>query len=317
MSGSAYLSLAVLISFLSGAFTKIYYITPNSSDLCPTQCLTISELAANTSNYVSSNTTLIFNTVTHTLTANVTVSDVNNVSIVTLNGSSAQIVCVYPSYITFNDSLFIHVSNVEFLGCGGINVLNVKEFVLQNAVFDGQDKIETSLWLTESNGEILNSSFISNIQGNLDEYKPINITYSKILKLIKQTSLIANSYTVTAPRGVVVVMDSNITFSQCTFQNNQVSVGGVMLVMKSQVTIDRSTFINNKGRGHPWQCEGTFCFGKVVYLQGSRVVITNSYFRNNSAYLGGVILSLSMSLSLLNVENTSFSGNTAGVGGVL
>ena len=165
-----YLYAVILATSLLGvAPTKVYYITPNSSDLCPTQCLTISELAANTSNYVSSNTTLIFTTGTHYLTENLTVYDLSNVSI-TSNGSSVQIVCMYlPYYITFNDSVFIHVSNVKFIGCGGINVLNVKEFALQTSVFDGQDKIETSLRLTESSTKVINCSFISNIQGTLDE----------------------------------------------------------------------------------------------------------------------------------------------------
>ena len=162
MFGLTYLPTIILVtSFLNLATAKVLYITPSTSDLCTTQCLTISELAANTSNYISSNTTLVFTAGTHHLTANLTVSDVNNVSI-TSNGSYATIVCMYRSYINMIHSQFIHISNMNFFGYGGINVLNVDQFVLQNAVIDGQDKTNTSLRLTKSTANIINCSYISN-----------------------------------------------------------------------------------------------------------------------------------------------------------
>ena len=102
MFGLTYLGLPMIIlvtSFLNLATAKVLYITPSTSDLCTTQCLTISELAANTSSYISSNTTLVFTAGTHHLIADLTVSDVNNVSI-TSNGSYTAIVCMHHSYIT-------------------------------------------------------------------------------------------------------------------------------------------------------------------------------------------------------------------------
>ena len=204
----------ILISLLNSATAKVLYITPNTSDLCTTQCLTISELAANTSSYISSNTTLVFTAGTHHLTANLTVSDVNNESI-TSNGSHTAIVFMHHSYINLNHSQFIHISNMDFFGYGGINVSNVEEFVLQNAVFDGQDNSEISLTLIYSTANIINCSYISNI------IEPM-------------------SYVVDGERirrnGLVVVIDSNyISFSQCKFDNNEVLYDddtSVMLVNK-------------------------------------------------------------------------------------
>ena len=266
----------ILITFLNLATAKVLYITPSTSDLCTSQCLTISELAANTSSYISSNTTLVFTAGTHHLTADLTVSDVNNVFI-TSNGSLAAILCMNHSYINLYDSQSIHISNMDFFGYGGIDVSNVEEFVLQNAVFDGQDKTKTTLWLIESTAIIINCSFISNFKNVYD------------VEWIWRDDL-------------VVVTDSNITFSQCKFDNNEVFYypddTSVMSVINSWVTIDSSTIVNNT---HATGWLGAY----VIYQDGGHVDISNSYFYGNSAT--SIFMSTSGSL---NVTNSSFSGNT-------
>ena len=151
-------------------------------------------------------------------------SNVYNVSI-TSNGSHVAIVCMHRSYINLTHSQFIHISNVDFFGYGGINVSNVKHFVLQNAMFDGQDKTTTSLSvrLNESTADIINCSYISNIK-----------------RVVDGKGMRRN--------GLVVVIDSKISFSQCKFDNNELmipSYNSVMLVMNSWVAIDSSTFVNN------------------------------------------------------------------------
>ena len=274
----------ILITFLSSATAKVLYITPSTSDLCNTQCLTISELAANTSSYISSNTTLVFTAGTHYLTANLTVSDVNNVSI-TSNGSHAANVCMNHSYINFTHSQFIHISNMDFFGYGGINVSNVEEFVLQNAVFDGQDKTAMSLWLIASTANITNCSYISNIK--------------KVVVDGKQRE------------SLVVVIDSDISFRQCNIDNNEVTIvgsiadyhsigNGVMSVINSWVIIDSSTFANNTAAEYQ-DLEGI----NLISQKRGHVDIRNSHFYNNSA--DSVILLFRDSLI---VTNSSFSGNT-------
>ena len=272
-----------IISLLNLATAKVLYITPSTSDLCTTQCLTISELAANTSNYISSNTTLVFTAGTHHLTANLTVSDVNNVSI-TSNGSLSAIVCMNHSYINLIHSQSIHISNMNFLGYGGINVSNVEEFVLQNAVFDGQDKTELSLTLIYSTANVTNCSYISNI--------------------IEPMSYVADGEWIRR-NGLVVVIDSNyISFSQCKFDNNEVlhsADTSVMSVINSWVAIDSSTFVNNTAASlSHWDDMN------VIYQERGHVDISNSYFYGNSA--NSVFKSTSS--GSLNVTNSSFSGNT-------
>ena len=266
-----------IISLLNLATAKVLYITPSTSDLCTTQCLTISELAANTSNYISSNTTLVFTAGTHHLTVDLTVSDVNNVSI-TSTGSHSATVYMQLSYINLNHSQSIHISNMDFFGYGGIKVSSVEEFVLQNAVFDGQDETETSLSLFESTAKIINCSYISNIK---------DMVYGERMQR----------------DGLVVVIDSNISFSQCNVDNNEVMISSyyyhnsVLLVINSWVTIDSSTFVNNTGAiASNW--------GNTNQARG-HIDISNSYFYGNSAE--GVIKSSGGSL---NVTNSTFIGNT-------
>ena len=269
----------ILITFLNSATAKVLYITPSTSDLCTTQCLTISELAANTSNYISSNTTLVFTTGTHHLTVDLTVSDVNNVSI-TSNGSHTATVCMNHSYINLIHSQSIHISNMDFFGYGGIGVLNVKDFVLQNAVFDGQDKTGTSLRVINSTANIINCNYISNIKYVVDaEWMQIN--------------------------SLVFVTDSNISFSQFKFDNNEVLHYGytsVMSVVNSWVAIDSSTFVNNTYAARDWEDDAVIV---VINQKRGHVDISNSYFYDNSADY--VIRSFNGSL---NVTNSSFSGNT-------
>ena len=286
MFGLTYLSMIIFVaSFLNSATAKVLYITPSTSDLCTTQCLTISELAANTSNYISSNTTLVFTAGTHHLTSDLTVSDVNNVSI-TSNGSHAAIVYMYHSYINVIHSQFIHISNTDFFCYGGINVSNVEEFMLQNAVFDGQDKTETSLSLFESTASIINCGFISNnIKDILPKY-PIVMTdvYERLVQ-----------YTL---HSLVVVIDSNTSFSQCKFEVSRTVMNTTyLLVINSWVTIDSSTFVNNTAAAN-------HMYGHVIYQHKGHVDISNCYFYNNSA--DGVIRSLYGSL---NVTNSNFSEN--------
>ena len=300
MFSLTYLPMIILVtSFLNLATAKVLYITPSTSDLCTSQCLTISELAANTSNYISSNTTLVFTAGTHHLTANLTVSDVSNVFI-TSNGSHAGILYMYRSYINLIRSQFIHVSNMNFFGYGGINVLNVKEFVLQNAVFDGQGKTETSLWLFKSTANIINYSYISNIEQTRTQAMHVNDEEEELAD------------------GLVVMIDSNITLSQCKFDNNKVSVltplvcnynNNVMLAINSWVAIDSSTFVSNTCASHLEDGLQSkyldYVYMHVIYQHKGHVDISNSYFYGNSA--DSVTKSFNGSL---NVTNSSFSGNT-------
>ena len=154
----------VILCSLNQAASEVYYIvTGTSTGLCIVQpCLTLSQFAADLSHYLHSNTTLIFLPGTHYLsTVNLTLSNVDNFVMKSEN-STAQIKCTRDLHIHFSESQCIHISNLEFIGCGGNQVKHVQQLVVQDTKFKGRKKSGTALELIKSKARIINSTFLSN-----------------------------------------------------------------------------------------------------------------------------------------------------------
>ena len=153
------LLVLVLCSLNQATSQTVYYITANSTDVCTEwSCLTLSHFAANTSQYLHSNTTLVFLPGTHYL------SKVNVVDFTMKSESSiAQIKCTTKvSHIHFREFQCTHISNLEFIRCGGNQVKHVERFIIKNMIFKGQENSRTALTLIETNTQIVSSSFVSN-----------------------------------------------------------------------------------------------------------------------------------------------------------
>ena len=173
MSHLGLLTLSLFLCFLSRrAAGEVFYITITdhgvggavSSTDCST-AVTLSQFATNSSQYLRSNTTLVFFPGTHNLSnVNLTLSNVDKFVMKSEN-SMAQIKCAYGSSMYFYQSRYIHITNLEFIGCGGNQVSQVEEFVVEDAKFKGQENSGTSLELIRTRARIVNSSFISNRKG--------------------------------------------------------------------------------------------------------------------------------------------------------
>ena len=61
--------------------------------------------------------------------------------------STAQIKCANDSHIYFSQSQCIHITNLEFIGCGGNLVKQVEKFVVKDTKFEGQKNSGTALEL--------------------------------------------------------------------------------------------------------------------------------------------------------------------------
>ena len=116
----SFLTLLVVLYARSQAASEVYYITTNSTDSCTMQpCLTLSQFAANSSHYLHFNTTLVFLPGTHYLSkVSLTLTNVDEFVMMSEN-STAQIECISNSHIHFSQSQCIHITNLEFIGCGG------------------------------------------------------------------------------------------------------------------------------------------------------------------------------------------------------
>ena len=146
------LYVVFILCSLNQAASEVFHITTNSesTDLCTEPCLTLSKFAANSSHYLHPNTTLIFLPGTHYLNAsNLTLTGVDKFVMKSEN-LIAQIQCTNDSRIYFSESQLVHITNLEFIGCGSNQVVLVEEFVVHNAVFKGQAGSGTALELIKT-----------------------------------------------------------------------------------------------------------------------------------------------------------------------
>ena len=73
--------------------------------------------------------------------------------------STAQIKCTSDSSMNFSQSQSIHITNLEFIGCGGNQVRHVEEFLVKDTKFKGQENSGTALELIETTAQIINFCF--------------------------------------------------------------------------------------------------------------------------------------------------------------
>ena len=277
--------LVLFLCALNQAASNIYIATNSTqTDLCTAPCLTLSEFATRLNDYLRSNTTLVFLPGKHYLTVNISVSSIDKFSMIS-ESTTAKIVCGEDSHIHFNYSRYIFMSNLEFVGCGGNSVKQVKEFVVQNAVFKGQNTSNTALEIVETAIQIVNSTFEQFVRGNVQFYSHINFTIG----------------------GLIIATASEINISQCKFENNGAQFGGVIYAEQhSIIVINNSIFTNNSA----------LFTGGVLYSWRSNIVkITASKFDGNMAMEGGVLFSKE---GMITIETSEFMVNAAeNKGGVL
>ena len=72
----------------------------------------------------------------------------------TSENCTAQIECAKFLHIHFNHSQCIHITSLEFIGCGGNQVENVDEFVLKDTKFKGQESNGPALEFIKTTAKI-------------------------------------------------------------------------------------------------------------------------------------------------------------------
>ena len=318
------LCLVFILCCLTQAAGDIYYITPNEhTDSCTESCLTLSQFAANSSDIVYSNTTLamVFLPGTHYLnTANLTLSNVENIAMES-ESFSAQIVCSYYHNIHFSLSQLIHISNLEFIGCGGFQVKSVEEFMVRDTIFRGRDNSGTALELIDITAvQIVDSTFSSNRVGSYRACIPLayddNIydCFPRSRSQFIGGAIIASNTTVYVYRsnfeqnrarfgGAIYAEQNSIIYvRESEFMFNSAYFGGAILSSSSTIIINASNFHHNKG-----------FTGPVLFSSISDVEIEASEFHTNDAFfLGGV---LSSTISSITIKGSNFYNNIGQIGG--
>ena len=290
--------LTVTVVFLLYSFNKeagdVYQITTSSVDTCSGTCITLYQFATNNSHYLNSNTTLVFLPATHYLVTDLIVTNQYHFEMYSEN-STARIACASYAHIHFDHSQYIHITNLEFIGCGGNQVANVDAFLVQDATFIGERYSGTTWEIIETRAHIVNSTFVSNRIGMVRTFILID-TYTN--KASSVTNFVGST---------IVATYSNITMSQSTFENNVAVYGGVIFAeQNSIINISNSSFINNTATNQ----------GGVLYSSNSTTTIEMSTFDGNTAsYYGGMLYSSFTSTIMIVASN--FHNSTATYRGVL
>ena len=111
--------------------------------------------------------------------------------------------------------------------------------------------------------------------------------------------------------GVITVTNGNVILDGSQFNENSAYQGGVLAAyMECSVTIHDSVFDSNEAKSDVAQSNG----GVLSIAYASKLNITRSHFKHNTAVHGGVVISSKVEVT---IDNCSFMENHAHYGGVI
>ena len=256
------LLLEIRLTFSSNVRSEQYLIasSPDQCDSLEAPCMTLSSFAANTSNYLQSNTTLVLLPGNHTLCSNLIVKHINQLWLHsnTSDSLSTTIFCInHTIRFEFTNVSGILISGAKFSGCGGNRAELVANFTLINTIFYGQQK---ALKLVSSTVKTENSSFISN------------------------------------SGGAVIVKQSTATFINCKFNGNQANNGGAIYGdVCNNISIAHSVFYLNSAASHGG---AIFAQSSPNVVRRCMLSILTSNFSHNKAHGGGAIAAFHINVSI-------------------
>ena len=333
-------SLVFFLVFADMAHSQLhYYITPSSKVRCPRdRCLTLAELATNSSNYldgVANNKTtlsLSFLPGNHNLDGELSLSQAANFSMTKSieDNGTVFIKCESQSgRFVIHETTFVAVKKLNFVGCGDNSVIQVVELVVEDATFQSVKGGGTGLVLNNvTTAHIARSSFNHNTRCRVNvhhkEYffgdllpvstdcRALKIEFSNVsiisCNFTNNTIAtdIANSSASLVGGGALYIANSTVAIVSSTFTHNKAQTGGALLATRSYLNIIETIFCHNRAR-----------YGGVMAIKEVTMNIDKNHFGNNMAVYGGVIL-MDKNSFMINITGTTFDNNTAKyIGGVI
>lgn len=300
---------------------EVYYITPSSSDPCheETNCLTLSQFAANAIDFLDSNATactLQLLPGNHSLDTNLAITYLESFEMIS-NFTTAEpmlssrvsletkITCSGLSMINFNTIFHLYIGGIEFVRCGGIKIGSVNNFTLSNSYFDGQKLGRTALQLSETAASIIATYFVSN---------------SNHLGIVSSSSNIFRGFSSQTKKfgGAIFAERSTITLFQSTFDRNSAERGGAIYCESDSIMrVINSTFVGNhavcrSGSGRISTFTQVFNGGAIA-AYNSRINSSHTQFNSNRACKDGGALLAWQSVVISNCDH--FGNNSAGSNG--
>ena len=241
---------------------------------------------------------MVFLPGTHRLTTNLWVSNLQNF---TMNSktSIAQILCTSRSHMIFKRSQYIHIANLEFIGCTENQIEVIRRFELQHTKFMDSG---TALQLIETTARIFNCTFA--ITSNNATHGSTGAIYSIRSNLrIKESHFASNN--ATQYGAGLYSTSSDVIIEASHFTSNNANYGGAIYSSSSNVSIKTTDFISNSA----------IISGGVLYSHHSNITIEASKLEKNSAANGGILYS---EISFVSLRGSVFKDNSAIIkGGVL
>ena len=331
-----------LLLYANSANSQLQYcITPSSGISNWTtqdRCLTLSEFATNSSNYIGNETdiiSLVFQTGNHSLDEDLVLSNVNNLSMIKESQDSDS-QSVYIECVNGTEKFMINgitsalIRGLHFVGCGGNRVTMTKELTVEDTIFEGTEFDDTSHTTFQGSGTALSldnvnyafinrSRFYSYSPGINSEHQDFS-EYYELLQLhmaavggaictIASNVSVANSnfmHNSAEIGGAIFAHSSNITITQCTYSYNSATYGGAIATVESSVDIGSSTLSTN---------EAYNAGGVLGAINSILSIHSDTNFTNNYALNGGVMTTVN---GMCSIESSTFTyNNGGGTGGVM
>ena len=281
-------SLVLLLTSSYFVSCEVYFVVPTQNSTCLDEpCLTLSQFANRSIDYIDQNITLIIAEGDHNLDREMSISNIAEfriLSVINTSSSLVNIICNDRVGVVVNNVSHISIRGMTFVGCGGTRFESVDELSIENSRFFGQGNRATLLTMLGCNAIFTKTYFLSNKAGSARLFS-------------------------TCVGGALILSNSNVAINNCQFEENNAKIGGAIFSeSRSNITITNSHFISN----HATDCDDNeLCLGGALFIDGtSTVAIHSSTFENNTSdqYGGGVAV-VSQSNGALTLVATTFNNN--------
>ena len=305
-----HLLLFLLVYYADSANSQAhYYITPSLSVHCSGDpCLTLPQLAANSTSYFGNetNVSLFFLPGNHSFDGELSLSHADNFSMIKDIGGNGTVFVECGSQsgrFNISETTYAMIKDLHFVGCGGNRVSQVEQFIVEDTIFEGVEGRGTALVLNRvTDASIARSSFLSNVHASTFEYHEIS-PYSYDSEILNYLYLNRNSSL--AVGGALYTAFSNVSIVISKFTDNRAEIGGALFAHNSSLHVVGSTYSYNKAS-----------FAGVMITSESSINIKNSNFIENAAMIqGGVMIAYRDSFNVNGTTFTSNSANNAGANG--
>ena len=301
------LLLPLLLSKGVHVSAKVYTIVPThipSYKCLDDSCLTLSQFAQNSINYIALSTTLIITGEYHGLDVGLAVFNVAEFVMLSTNNTNHTsypvITCSKSAKFTFTNVSTIHFNGLKFERCNTGRFQLIHKLTIENSTFINS---QSPITLSYSNVSLIGTKFYFNL-GNY-------INGSNLLqRLAEHTDQVLKA----SLGGALMVTCSTIAIENCDFVGNTANFGGAIFSeVNSNITIIDSKFTDN----HAKDCISGLCAGGAVLIDmGGMMFVSNTTFFNNTSSLDGGVAAI-INATLLLSHSCVHMNTASGSGGAV